>query len=719
MTGGSSLTQLIFRLSLIDNLSGGVQNANNNLNRLTSSGDRFRNGLMRVGTGVATLWALGTAIKAGTDKAIQFEAAMANVRKVVDFDSPKAFQEFNQELLKMSRTLPLTVNGLADIAAAGGEQGIKVIDLPAFVDTTAKMSTAFDMLPSEAGDAIGKLVNIFAVPVNKVGELGDAINHLSNNTNSKAREIVDVLARVGGSSRQFGVTATQVSALSSTLLALGQAPEVAGTTINALFAKLNTAEIQKKKFQDGLKQIGMSSDEMAANIKKGAQPALMGFLEKVSKLEKHDQAILMGRMFGMEYAPKLAALVQNLDVYKQHLALVGDQMNYNGSMEHEFAIRAKTTANQIQLLSNHWDELMINLGSMFLPKIVEWIGVFNSKLSVAADKVTRWRELFPNLSNLIVSVVGGLIAFIAAIALLSIVVGVGGMLAGGFGLAWAGVVLLLTPLAPILTAIRMAWVVLRMSLLAGTGVFAALRAALFAFTAQLWVNITALWAWAAALLANPITWIVIGVLALGAALALTIIYWDEIKAAVLSFTDSLTSSVGGWVTAISSFGLFGAILSYTAVAISAVVYLWNNWQAAVSAVGTAIINAANNWMASIGLFSFVDTVLAAWEQLKAWWSSFKGFLAGLNPFAPLLAQVQMVVGAVSSIASTIASISGIAMPSISVGGLNVGSVSAKGGIGSKITTNNAGGKSTNVTVHNYGQKMSGATLANEMKMAGG
>ena len=106
-------------------------------------------------------------------------------------------------------------------------------------------------------------------------------------------------------------------------------------------------------------------------------------------------------------------------------------------------------------------------------------------------------------------------------------------------------------------------------------------------------------------------------------------------------------------------------------------------------------------------------------MLKGWWSSFKGFLAGLNPFAPIIAQAQSLVGYVSSIANSIASMAGISMPSISTGSLNAGAVAAKGGIGAKITNNAGSAKSTNVTVHNYGQKMNGATLAHEMRMAGG
>lgn len=46
--------------------------------------------------------------------------------------------------------------------------------------------------------------------------------------------------------------------------------------------------------------------------------------------------------------------------------------------------------------------------------------------------------------------------------------------------------------------------------------------------------IASTWAWTAALLANPVTWIVI---ALVAAIALCIYYWDDLKAAAISAWD--------------------------------------------------------------------------------------------------------------------------------------------------------------------------------------
>ena len=71
-------------------------------------------------------------------------------------------------------------------------------DLPKFTETIAKMSVAFDMAADQAGDSMAKLANVYQIPIDQIGKLGDAVNHLSNSSPAKAGDIINTLGRVGG-----------------------------------------------------------------------------------------------------------------------------------------------------------------------------------------------------------------------------------------------------------------------------------------------------------------------------------------------------------------------------------------------------------------------------------------------------------------------------------------------------------------------------------------
>ncbi|MBR4738066.1 MAG: phage tail tape measure protein [Rhodocyclaceae bacterium] len=182
-----------------------------------------------------------------TGDAVQFEAAMADVAKVVD-GTEEQMQHLTARIKDMTRTLPLAASELAHIAAAGGQLGVPIEKLETFVRLAAKMSTAFGMSAEEAGQAVAKLTNIFGLPIEQVEKLGDAINTLGNTTAATESSIVEVLTRIGGTAKQFGLSAEQASALASTMLSMGVSAQVAGTGINAILNKLQTATIQGKEY---------------------------------------------------------------------------------------------------------------------------------------------------------------------------------------------------------------------------------------------------------------------------------------------------------------------------------------------------------------------------------------------------------------------------------------------------------------------------------------
>lgn len=333
--------------------------------------------------------ALGTTVALPMKLAIDFESSMADVNKVVDFASTEEAKAFEQSILKMTRSIPINATGLAEIVAAGGQLGITKDKLLDFTQVTAKMSTAFDMSTAEAGESSATLMNIFGLSVSGVSSLGDALNHLSDNSASKAKDLVDVLARVGGTSKVFGITAEQTASLASAFLAMGKPAEVTGTAINALLQKLGTADKQGKKFQDALGQMGLSTEELKENISNNAEGAIVDFLTRINGIENDEKLGLLSDMFGAEYADDIALLTTGIDNYTSAIGHLADKQKYAGSMNREFEVRSKTTSNSMVLFKNGISEIGINIGSVLLPAfnsiLKPLIGMTNS-LAEATSK---------------------------------------------------------------------------------------------------------------------------------------------------------------------------------------------------------------------------------------------------------------------------------------------------------------------------------------------
>ena len=344
--------------------------------------------------------------------AMDFESSMAEVRKVVDFDTPQQFKQMGDDLLQMTHRIPMTGRELAQIAASGGRLGIARKDIAGFTETVSKMSVAFDMAAEEAGDSMAKLANVYEIPIAQIGRLGDAINHLSNSSPAKAENIINALERVGGVAKQFGLTELQTASLANAFISLGRRPEVAATAINGMLTKLATADRQGKKFQTALKAIGTSAQELKANIAKNGEQALVDFLKQLNKLPKADQMGTLVDLFGLEYADDVAVLAGSVETYEKSIRALKETGSdgkplFAGSMDKEFAARSATTANNVQLLKNQLMHLAISIGSVMLPAVNSLV----AGLKPWVDYFIRLSEAHPELVQNVYKLIAALVGF--------------------------------------------------------------------------------------------------------------------------------------------------------------------------------------------------------------------------------------------------------------------------------------------------------------------
>ncbi|MCJ7476516.1 MAG: phage tail tape measure protein [Wolbachia endosymbiont of Homalodisca vitripennis] len=446
---------------------------------------------------------LGLTLAAPIKVAIDFESAMADVKKVVKFiqnETKDEALEFAKELKKLSHKIPLSAAELAQIAASGGQLGIEKEDLLEFTTIVAKMTTAFDMSAEEAGNAIAKISNVYGIGVDKMENVGNIINHLSDNTAAKAQEMVLTLNRIGGNARQFGLGIDQASSLASAFISLGKQPEKAATAINNFLSKLQTAREQSPEFQNALNQIGTSVEELEQNIKKDPQKAILQFLETLEKIDDQERAGILMNLFGGEFQDDIALLVVGLKTYEKAIVQVADKEKYLSSMQKEFENRANTTANKLQLLKNAVFEVGMNLGSVMLPTLNYAAG----SLKAITELIASFAEEHPTLTKVIMSTIAALISLkIAAVGL-------------GYGFTLLGSTIF----------------GLKANLL---GVFSFLSATVFPAV------ITGLRAITFAVMSNPIG-LLVASLVTGAALVIT--NWQKVKDFFSSFWKSLIKPIG-------------------------------------------------------------------------------------------------------------------------------------------------------------------------------
>lgn len=383
---------------------------------------------------VGAYYTLKAAIGGPVQAAREFESSMADVKKVVNFKTPEEYKAFEKQLMDLSTQVPISVNGLAQIAAAAGQAGIAGKDLTKFTEAAAKVGTAFDISADEAGAGMAKLMTGMGMSIDEVVSLADAMNHLSNSQASSAAEILDVMKRVGATAKQYGYSAKEVAALSSAMIASGAPAEVAATSFRNMGRALTKGESATKRQRQAFHDLGLDASKVAKRMQEDAVGTTIDVLERISKLPKEAQAAASSNLFGDE-ARALGPLLTNLDLVKSSIGLVADQTQYAGSAFKEFEVRNATFDAKVRRFDNTMEKLKITIGSALLPVLSDMM----DKFGPIAESMARMIDLHPKITAGIMSVAGGLVALKASLNVLKFVglLGKGGalsLMARGLGL---------------------------------------------------------------------------------------------------------------------------------------------------------------------------------------------------------------------------------------------------------------------------------------------
>lgn len=577
------------------------------------------------GTAMKTI-VLAAPLVGATKAAMDFESEMAEVRKVVDFDTPQQFKEMGQDILDLSTKMPMAASGIAKIVAAGGQAGIARQDLMQFAQDAVKMGVAFDITADQAGDMMAKWRSAFNLNQNGVVALADKINYLGNTTAASAPLIADVVTRIGPLGEIGGVASGEIAALGASMVATGVQSDVAATGIKNLILGMTAGEGATKSQAAAFQQLGFDAADMAKRMQTDAKGAIMDVFRALQALPKDQQASVLADLFGKESIGAIAPLLTNLDALQDNFNKVNNVMQYGGSVDAEYAARCGTTANQLSLFRNSITAVAIEIGSALLPAINSILQNIVPVVVAFANWAKEHQVLIQTMVALAASFAGVLLAARSILAIRA-----------GFNMLKETANLFFIVNKNGETVLRGAATASKLFHAGLNGLGAAFRAAA-----------TGARALAMALMANPIIAIVAVIIAVVAAI---IYFWntnEQFRAAVIAIWNNIVSFGMSLFSALAAFftgvwnglvaiatAVWSGIMTVATMAVSVIMDIisafgafftgvWNGCLAIASAVWDAIssfVSAAASVIDGI-ISALVDYISSAWDSAVAAVQSF-------------------------------------------------------------------------------------------------
>ena len=297
-----------------------------------------------------------------------------------------------EQVRALSHRIPVATTAIAEMFTAAARMEVPTDKLSDFVLMASEMATAFDAVPAEITDTMGKVAGNFKIPLTEIRGLADSINYLDDNAKSKGADIIDFLNRTSGVVSTVAMSAQDAAALGSTLLSLGERAETASTATNSIMQRFAAATKGTKKFQSAMAELGLSSEAVQTGMSKDATGTLTTVLDAIGKLPASQHIGVMVELVGMEHSDTLAKLVDKPEELRRQLGLANGE-GAKGSMAREASARNSTTSAQLIMQQNRTFNALAVAGKTLKEPLLELLQAVNPLL----ERFTAWMQANPAL----------------------------------------------------------------------------------------------------------------------------------------------------------------------------------------------------------------------------------------------------------------------------------------------------------------------------------
>ena len=322
---------------------------------------------MGLGAGAVGGMAVGGVTAYSVKKAIDFDKAMAEVRKKVNLDAGATFADVEAMINASARRIGIAREDVAGLVAQAGQAGVEFKDLAGFMDLTTKGAVAFDVPAREMSQKLAEIRAATGWSNAELGDFVDKVNMLGDTGASAERDIVDMFGRSAAAAKAANVPLDTTLAVTTALNSIGMQPEVASRFWNAFSSKLRT--FGGKAAAKNLKELGLSLKEVqeGMNTDATATPTILKLLEALDK--SPEKARIGQSLFGREWWDEAARSGQALPEILKNLRHLTDTAKWKGSSDQALNLQLETTANHLERIKALASEIGDALGRWALPGI--------------------------------------------------------------------------------------------------------------------------------------------------------------------------------------------------------------------------------------------------------------------------------------------------------------------------------------------------------------
>ena len=305
---------------------------------------------------------------------------MTEVEKTVD-GTDAQIKQLDKDLRHLAvSTLPVAHSELAQIAAIGGQLGVRVEDVAAFTETIARLDASSDALDAEtAATGVAKFINVVGAGIDQADEFSSVLVDLGNNFATNEAQILHGVGFFAAAAKLANVDAAESLGLSAAASDLGLRPEATGSSLARVFGVVRQAVETGNEDLATLSQLtGNSIAELTKSFEQeGGDAVFLDMLKGMQRLRAEgvnvDAILEQLGLTDIRVTRTLFTMAGGVDRVESAIQTSTAAFAENNALLIESDKRFGTSASQVQFAKNQMANLSITVGTILVPALISLI----------------------------------------------------------------------------------------------------------------------------------------------------------------------------------------------------------------------------------------------------------------------------------------------------------------------------------------------------------
>ena len=350
--------------------------------------------------------------------AVQYDTAMANVRKVTDMTEAE-LEALGDAALEMSKTQPVTAEQILNMEALGAQLGVADEALQAFSMTVNGLDIATNLNAETAATQMAQFANITGMAKGSAEEAqrayegyGSTLVALGNNLATTESDISKMSLRLAAAGDIAGMSEAEILGMAGAMSSLGIRAEAGGSAMTTIMSKISKAAASGGADLEAFAEVaGMSAEQFAAAWEKDPMDALIALLDGIHDLDTNglqDMNVTLSELGINEIrqSDAMRRLANDTGVLKDAVNLATNAWDENNALTNEVEQRNQSMASRLQVLKNRVDAIAIEVGGPLVNGLIAVLEAADPLIQVVAGMAQAFADADEGTQQMILTLVG-------------------------------------------------------------------------------------------------------------------------------------------------------------------------------------------------------------------------------------------------------------------------------------------------------------------------